>query len=1121
MSRGEATEVPPPTTRPRVPSTGGARHRSVGVGYLGLGVLLILAPIAGFLFRPGILIYQNWAWSITGRQVVPAPSVLDAYLWTNNGPDASGFTRSITDWPPFLLLSVTHDPAVLERAFFLYAYAIEFGLALIAASLFLRLISDRVAASRREGYRALLTVLFFVNPAALQWESGVAIPFLWGSTLIAIALLATLLALRAHPVRYGLGAGLALGIGATLDPRILVWGELGVVLILVTEGARLRSVLRPARVLAANAVAALPGALLTFFAYAFSGATQGSPIHSGSYAAIQAASSNAGPLNVLELMGYNISGITYASPVGAWFSGAVGQASTWGHPPFAIVDGSAVTALWLFALIAVPVAGFASLVFRTVQRETVPLGVVALTSALLAMGTAGPIAFIPVWESGLGSVHSGGVGLIAETVVGVPSWIQVLTEAALVPMTVLTFVGLTSAGRLPLAPPTSLLSEPHPIRRLAWHAHHPPRAARRAVAVVGVVLLVFASWQFFSGTFYPGGLSPGVSANEVPSTGALAPAVPPGSDLATFDRLADDPTAGAVYWPGPDTFAYGWNPRWSPPVAYSTPFVTLPAPGLAGAIAGDRPADLAPVLAADGLSAVVADNMSSEGLESAFGLGDLSTIVSTLGSAPGLSSTGTDLSGASSFALDTSPGLVSFAAGEYALNSSTGDLGIPLAALAAADRTAAIVPGSGTAAAPALSFLGPGAHLSPADGVLATPTNLSFLAPSDSLAGFPGAGSQSLLQTFRTTGDQRLDAPYGNWTVAVWSLPEGSLLLNISGGQSVRLGHAGTPLLASLNYGSSLVDGESRGIAVSPQSTVTYRVSASVVATTNSTGSVWANVVSSNDAAVNTGQASSTAVSVGTRVQNLALTGTLAPGSAVFTLRLFANFTGEVALQNVSIAWSEIDRAPLGIAGTELAVSNLTADVPTPLAAFPVDVWAQVGGPGLLEVSSSAGSSTLVVPPGPASWRELSSVPVASGLSLRMTGNLTVDAVALLPSTAAPTPSASVSGLAVGADFSVHGNYRASSPGWLVLYEPPSTEWRLSIDGDAGESGTDGGLNGMIFSAPAGNHSFVFELPGLTTQPVLLVVVGALYVVLGVAVWRPPPLAKAILRRWMQSRSSP
>ncbi|HTT34906.1 MAG TPA: hypothetical protein VMH78_03425, partial [Thermoplasmata archaeon] len=403
----------PPGGRWAVLSSGGPRVAA----YAALALLLVVLPLSGFLFGSGGVLFQNWNWSISPARIVPAPSVLDPYLWNPAGPDAAGYTRAITAWPPFLLLGATHDPFAIERAYLAFVYLVEFGLAFIGGTLLLRLVPELPRGATREALRMAFIGASFVNPAALQWEAGVVVPFLWGSSLIAIALLATLRVTRSGDLRSALLAGVSLGVGATLDPRILAWGALGMGIVLAIEAVRLRGVARMVRPVGVAAVGALPGALLTAFAYVWTGAIEGAPIRSGTYDAIATASTNSGPLRVLELLGFNISGLTYAPPtvLGAALHGS--NTSLLGVPPFLWLDGSLAGSLWLFLIAVPPVLAFGALLDRRQRALALPLAAVALASGLLAMGTQAPSDALVQGEVALGGIQFAGFGSVVQTIV--------------------------------------------------------------------------------------------------------------------------------------------------------------------------------------------------------------------------------------------------------------------------------------------------------------------------------------------------------------------------------------------------------------------------------------------------------------------------------------------------------------------------------------------------------------------------------------------------------------------------------------------------------------------------------------------------------------------------------
>src|SRR5207249_2539398 len=166
----------------------------------------------------------------------------------------------------------------------------------------------------------------------------------------------------------------------------------------------------------------------------------------------------------------------------------------------------------------------------------------------------------------------------------------------------------------------------------------------RALVIGGIfVLLLFPSWQLFSGSFFPSGYVPGISGNGIPTLGSFSPSEVPQAMLDTYNWMLDQSGNFNIYWPGPEGAAYPWNNKSSTSIAQvDSPretFLTqakFPA-ALQYLLRSNLTVDIAPYLAALNIKYIVLQPYSKTGLEYSWGIGDFQRLQTIIHNARGLS----------------------------------------------------------------------------------------------------------------------------------------------------------------------------------------------------------------------------------------------------------------------------------------------------------------------------------------------------------------------------------------------------------------------------------------------------------------------------------------------------
>lgn len=1063
---------------------------------------LILSSLWSLIAYRGIVLFQNWSWPIGGSPY----QVLGVYnpgIWSLSGPDVAGFTRSATDWPVFLTANAIGLPSFLtERLVIVYSFVGAYILGYLAATLLLRFAFPHLGSSRREGLRIVFILLMFVNPAALQWEAGILIPFLWGVPLLIIAVLCWLFAFRLASYKYAAFSGLALGLGATLDPRLAIWGFAAVGLIglgqILFNSGRVRTILRGI----AAAAAALPGLGLTLYAYSWAGVGT-SPVHPASLAAMAAVSGNATPLNVMELLGYYISGIAYAPPVLALGQQNLGALQPLGSPPYGLVDSQFLSALWLLSLVAIPLVAWSSFLYRRYRTVSLPFGIVALLAMTSAASVQLRYSPVPTAETFLGQFLPGTLGAVLQTTFAVPIYVQVLSEAMILPLVIVGIAGLLEV--IDGLGSTRPFDRTIRIGQLAIQIRHPrrftPRKVRYAASIATVVIVacvVFGSWQFFSGSFYPGGLSPGVQNNGASTTGALQPTIVPSADRSIFAYLQSKPPTFEVYWPGPDTYSYPWNPKWSPGVAMNPPLPTTDVPGMAYAIANNLTGDVATLLRDYGVTYVVLDNMSAGALENQFGVPTINQVVSFFERCANLSLELSFPPNAWLFQVDpVTPGVLSFSSQLLRTGVPLDQLSPIAGALSDIGISPAFAPVTDSSAAWVTSVQGALSNSS-AGVTVANPSWLDRNTPQDSISGLNSTGGNATTALdFTNPGEARLLPPDNNWTVSVWQLSAQNLTVVEHGvGPLSFNAPSRVPSQISLNYLSSLVSGSRDGIQLAPGGLTTVSVSATAQAlTSNSSGTFDLNVVLSNTSAENIAQYSSQAAPLTTKPSTLNFTTSLPGAGAYFTLRVFSTFAGSVALSNVSIRWTQFLSNGQAFDGIVAPYSNASLSIPagplgTPTERLFVCLAGNTSATLLFNGTQESQTVFSFVP----KWVEFTIPAIGTkSATLQLSGQgrfagLILDRL--------PTPTNATSSFSFDAVSSTvyTGTFSSSASGYLLLHLPYVDQWSLAATKLHAGGPMESLLGQVMFFVPPGKSSLSINLRGVDAGPVLLALFDAYYV---------------------------
>jgi len=1064
-----------------------------------LFAILVFGALRSYLSSDGFLIYRDWVWPISFSHTTQIVNIYDPGLWSNAGPDPEGFTRSATSWPIAWLQFAGWSPGSVEKVFVVYFYAVDFALTFAAATLFVRWAAQGSSVVGRELLRVAFIVVSFVNPAALQWQAGLYYTAMWSVPILEIICFAALLSPRLISYRLPILAGLLLGIGATLDPRIWFWGFVVAVVLFFAVALRQAHYWPVIRKGVTLVLCSAPGLGMTLFSYYWSGLLE-TPVRANSVTTLTMVSSNAGPANILQLLGYWWSLMTYAPPGTSILSPQQGFLPTAGSPAYMVIPSGAITGLWLLALALVPILAVIGLLNRKTRSFAIPFTGIALLGIAFAIGTNPPMNFVATSTVSAGKIPVIGPGL--QTVFAGPWYAQTVTESAYVVLILLSMIALEDLGTrfgVRAARREGITVVQFYLRKQG--GNH--RSKRRSIILPVLVLLVvvFSSWQFFTGSFYPAGYTPGVSANGIPGVGALDPTNPPAADVSTYDLLSGNTSAFNVYWPGPATsnsqnpfgpglagYSYPWTSRSSPSISMNSPKPFANPIGLAYLISNNITGSASSLLSMYGIKFAVIDNMSSEALLRNFGVSSIHQVLSFFESSPGLELVTNDTPDSWVFENEGPAGTVYPAQIATSYTGPPQVLSVINGALSSLNITAAYL-GTG-AQVPSLPItLGLTPRTSNRSISILTASNISQIVVKPQVTGFNGALSASVSEYVPGGLTRNLLSPYSDWAVSTWSGPtRGSVNVSVLSGRVIQFDHNDSGALVSLEYLSPLVANQSGGISANPEGLVVASGSIQYRVLNGSVASVWLDFVSSNSSLQPIAEQTSPRGPANGLWQTLNYSVQLPARTAVFTLRAMLNVTGRLQLRNTSIGWIESERAPQAFNGYALSLTNRSVAIPLNGTPEEADLEVLANGSTFVTTADSPRPISERIVTSGFQWVMIRNVTLSESTTLRLNGTSYLAGIAVLPTgyvgklpdvdLAIRDHTVSLYDLDVSSPL---GFYIVAalpfSPSWIVT----GTEASVS----SAEAGGDPGY--IVFQAGATNSEMTLEFRDAGALPYIVV----------------------------------
>jgi hypothetical protein len=639
----------------------GLRHTRTLIVDASVTILLILSSIGTFLFGHGYYDYADQTWPFASG--VEPSGIFGSSIVVNQYETPLQFTRDVVTWPYVGFIHLTSSPLVQEKAFVVYACLMFIVLTYFVSEYLVRLIDKSRAPPltffEREALKGFVVVFAFSDFSSMN--TNVDGGFLFDGfivMLICASLVCSVLSTRTW--RAAAFISVAVSISLLLDPAYYPIFIIALAVGNVLHGLTSRRLIAQIKLVAGVFTLTLPvlGFMLLTIHETF--ATGGSALNYRvlSGAGVLAASDNLSMMNVVRLLGYSWSGMTFAPPSVLGVGASINSLPGSGSPTQILATQGSISFVWVLLTVLAPLLAFSALLFGKYRQLALPFASVSLSGIALtqyalnswSLDVALNLASIPI------------IGPAIGTVLAIPDRFVQLASVGYILLTPIAAVGLIdfllgwrratpSVNRelRTVGNPQSVLGAPHPWSALPWAQRlrrpraDPHRRPLRAFSYL-VLLLVFlqavAGWQAFDGSFYPArAWPPYVAGNGVPNSAPFDPVTVPSEVATAYTYLRSQPGTSSVYWPseGASNASYGKGQYFFDAADGPRPIATLPA--LPYLIDNRMIGSIGPYLRANGVGFIVLQSAPAAALQATFGEQNFRTILTILNSTPGIRST--------------------------------------------------------------------------------------------------------------------------------------------------------------------------------------------------------------------------------------------------------------------------------------------------------------------------------------------------------------------------------------------------------------------------------------------------------------------------------------------------
>src|SRR6266566_3015805 len=958
------------------------------------GALLVVFALRDYLFGTGLYVYRDWSWPLS-TQLTPR-SVLSPTAMTNGAPDPFGFSRMFLTWPIYLVDRFTTNFVLAEKTFIVYLFSVFILISFVFAELLVKLLngysSNPLRGWRKEAFILFTVILVFANFWSIQQLSDLYFTAMTEFLLVAISVITILL--RNADIKAMILAGVALTLCIFLDPNIYAFGFITIAIVTASvsfwKKLRLSSLKRAIVRIAMVFLVSLPSLVTIVYAIEYStGTNLRAP---GTYLT---STNNLSLQNAIRLLGFTWSLVAYGPPSLLNTAASISSLPAMGSPSYALLPGGFLTGFWLASTWALPVCAFLSVAVARYRRVSIPAAVVASFGLLMTQPQLFPFPYL--LEQPLAGVPI--LGGAFSTVFAIPDHILVMVALAYVILASISVFALITSNF-----PQRRSSPKHGLGSTGSFPTLSVRNKRLKWVLLGVTLclLIFPSWQLFSGSFFPSGYTPGQGGNGIPNSGSFTPAVPPQNMIAIYNWLLSQPNSFNIYWPGADGASYSWSNKSTPSIAWvdspkPTYLTSSAIPGmfpepLRFLLSTNLTADVAEYLGALDIRYLILQPYSPTGLDYSWGISNYTTLTSTLQHTPGLYLAKVD-GDISVFGVYDTWGPVYRP--DFVFDHPTGESNYAVAynALSSLGVHVAITNSSQIGTRLCIDEISCAVSI----------TSPSFLAenlPSDtSLVCLNGSNDDtSQVIELEPSGYAYLPAPQSSWIVTNW----GTVPVIASINDSLRLSFNGSSIV-TLSYNGTVTDHNPGGLTIPNEDTVVVNVGFMYRTSSNSDASlrVVTPLLNSQFLTTSIPQSGEFPRSEGWALARYQLA--LPPSTRVFTVRVqVTESTGWVELRNTMMNVSYIQIDPQSSFGLALPIAgNVTLNLETSSKY----TYVQSEGNGFVRQGNE--NVTIAWSSSP-TWVELNS---SGGYPLLISGKLAVSQIVFsqVPLTTQGTGSANVS----------------------------------------------------------------------------------------------------------------
>lgn len=524
-------------------------------------LVMVILALRITLSTPGYLGYADVGWPLSARLYGNIAYVPSLFI---GGSLVSLFslTRDFISWPPLLISLFTNNMQIIERAYYFYGLYL-FGIGCyIFAKFFVKTITLRTERPLRRVNKEII-----VHSAALfAFSNLVAINYIvdggfFSDDLILLFISIEILAIWAFysDVRYSVLTGVLLSLTIFLDPDYYIISIITIFLVLFISMGR-RSIFRAIKRFLYAIIISLPSLMLVQFALSDLASPESSIAFYRSLSSVYFNGSNHIWWLSVALLGHAWSIITFGPPSIMLLGNHISTTPGILFPTQILLPGGIITDLWLFAIFSIPFVAFASLIFKPTRRFSIPTLFLVIVGIILSVYGTVPALFNMVSIV----TTTPYIGESIATSFSLPGHFLIIVASGyliLFPMTLYNLL-LQHEGRdrikySRIKYTINFLNYRSTIWKIPTKISTPKirnnirkHKFLAITVIVIVILMIFADWQAFDGSFYPARADNSYHINNgVPNAGSFSPYGVPNSYMKGYDYILNQTGSFNVYWP--------------------------------------------------------------------------------------------------------------------------------------------------------------------------------------------------------------------------------------------------------------------------------------------------------------------------------------------------------------------------------------------------------------------------------------------------------------------------------------------------------------------------------------------------------------------------------------------